>query len=233
MKKLRLLSAIFACVLSLIFVSSAHAIIIEIDPGNVGDSPGSVTITSPDILDLPADGRTVEWDFVFSDMKYVELTNPFSAGGKKSAAVLLLNFGAEFCDVPDCVPFQRPILGTQIMYLSDENGAPIPGTGVFDAGVSNGSDTAQYNIFAATDQNNPTLIYHGLHFNITLPVVDGLAPTEVDGLLPTITSATLSLAGAFQPEDRIIGQWIPIPPALWLFSSGLLGLIGIARRKKA
>ena len=26
---------------------------------------------------------------------------------------------------------------------------------------------------------------------------------------------------------------VPIPPALWLFSSGLLGLVGIARRKKA
>jgi len=32
------------------------------------------------------------------------------------------------------------------------------------------------------------------------------------------------------------GVWtmtaVPIPPALWLFGSGLLGLIGIARRKK-
>ena len=26
---------------------------------------------------------------------------------------------------------------------------------------------------------------------------------------------------------------IPIPPAVWLFGSGLLGLVGIARRKKA
>lgn len=30
-----------------------------------------------------------------------------------------------------------------------------------------------------------------------------------------------------------IGTMIPIPPALWLFGSGLLGLIGISRRKKA
>ena len=28
------------------------------------------------------------------------------------------------------------------------------------------------------------------------------------------------------------GQVIPIPPALWLFGSGLLGLVGIARRRK-
>src|SRR5210317_626500 len=116
MKKSRLLSAMFAIALSAIFVSSVHAITIDIDPGNVGDSPGSVILTSTDILGLPADGRTVEWDFVFSDMKYVELTNPFSVGSKKSAAVLLLEFGADFCSVPNCVPFQRPIPGTQIMY---------------------------------------------------------------------------------------------------------------------
>jgi len=26
---------------------------------------------------------------------------------------------------------------------------------------------------------------------------------------------------------------VPIPPALWLFGSGLLGLVGLARRKKS
>jgi hypothetical protein len=30
-----------------------------------------------------------------------------------------------------------------------------------------------------------------------------------------------------------VGQLVPIPPAVWLFGSGLLGLVGIARRKKA
>jgi len=29
-----------------------------------------------------------------------------------------------------------------------------------------------------------------------------------------------------------VAEWVPIPPAVWLFGSGLLGLIGIARRKK-
>lgn len=35
--------------------------------------------------------------------------------------------------------------------------------------------------------------------------------------------------------DNNPGTWsvVPIPPALWLFGSGLLGLAGIARRKKA
>jgi hypothetical protein len=31
----------------------------------------------------------------------------------------------------------------------------------------------------------------------------------------------------------IINTAVPVPPAVWLFGSGLLGLVGIARRKKA
>ena len=67
---------------------------------------------------------------------------------------------------------------------------------------------------------------------------------------PAISSTTLSAA---QAEDLLAGLWyinihtvafpggeirgqvstIPIPAAVWIFSSGLLGLIGIARRKKS
>jgi len=34
-------------------------------------------------------------------------------------------------------------------------------------------------------------------------------------------------------QQYTLVEWGPIPPALYLFGSGLLGLIGIARRKKA
>lgn len=67
---------------------------------------------------------------------------------------------------------------------------------------------------------------------------------------PAISSTTLS---ATQAADLLAGLWyinihtaafpggeirgqvstIPIPAAVWIFSSGLLGLIGIARRKKS
>ena len=41
------------------------------------------------------------------------------------------------------------------------------------------------------------------------------------------------LALALVEDRRVRLSMIPIPPAVWLFGSGLLGLIGIARRKKA
>jgi hypothetical protein len=31
----------------------------------------------------------------------------------------------------------------------------------------------------------------------------------------------------------IVTSTVPIPPSIWLFGSGLLGLVAIARRKKA
>ena len=67
---------------------------------------------------------------------------------------------------------------------------------------------------------------------------------------PSIGSATITTA---QATDLLAGLWyinihttawpggeirgqvevVPVPAALWLFGSGLLGLIGISRRKKA
>ena len=47
------------------------------------------------------------------------------------------------------------------------------------------------------------------------------------------------IAGYGTNPDGITEAWVanisnvPIPPALWLFGSGLLGMIGIAKRKKA
>jgi len=41
-------------------------------------------------------------------------------------------------------------------------------------------------------------------------------------------SANFNLAGADLPPPAV-----PVPAAVWLFGSGLLGLVGVARRKKA
>lgn len=56
----------------------------------------------------------------------------------------------------------------------------------------------------------------------------------------TIRSTIIPLPGAVAvgslkeiEVDNITVEAVPIPPAVWLFGSGLLGVIGIARRKRA
>jgi len=41
------------------------------------------------------------------------------------------------------------------------------------------------------------------------------------------------IGSAFGEFNFAAASPVPIPPAVWLFGSGLLGLVGIARRKKA
>ncbi len=52
-----------------------------------------------------------------------------------------------------------------------------------------------------------------IHGTLSLELLDGLTFTSESGVLLTETV-------------------VPVPPAVWLFGSGLLGLIGIARKKK-
>jgi len=57
----------------------------------------------------------------------------------------------------------------------------------------------------------------------------------------TIAQATVPILGDPNYPFEIVGgfvtvnisSYVPIPPAVWLFGSGLLGLIGIARKKTA
>lgn len=77
-----------------------------------------------------------------------------------------------------------------------------------------------------TDTKHPDLVaFYGL------PDVD-----YVGGLNISFTT-TASMGDAFTTSDitsgDILNQPVPVPAAVWLFGSGLIGLIGIARRKKA
>lgn len=56
----------------------------------------------------------------------------------------------------------------------------------------------------------------------------GIRLTIGDGYDPLAGSAVPSFVGTYNVEAAVV----PVPAAAWLFGSGLLGLIGIARRRK-
>ena len=63
----------------------------------------------------------------------------------------------------------------------------------------------------------------------------------VDGAFPTFNAnfnTDTALSGASAAENYLLQPGaavaaVPVPAAVWLFGSGLLGLVGVARRKKA
>jgi hypothetical protein len=66
----------------------------------------------------------------------------------------------------------------------------------------------------------------------TLVRTDYVAETfNFDSEFLGVTSVTWSQASPFHQFDNIVVSAIPVPAAVWLFSSGLLGLIGVAKRK--
>jgi len=74
---------------------------------------------------------------------------------------------------------------------------------------------------------------NGLRLNAVAVNLDDFS-IGVDGIFTNIlltfqdTSSEFALAGALNPPPAAV----PVPAAVWLFGSGLLGLVGVARRKK-
>lgn len=73
---------------------------------------------------------------------------------------------------------------------------------------------------------NSGCVINATWFDNILNAIGDQATRATPSSLWNVSSATTQ--GAF----RVNGTVVPIPPALWLFSSGLLGLTGIARPKK-
>jgi hypothetical protein len=93
--------------------------------------------------------------------------------------------------------------------------------------TSNGAAASKYGLIGANDLSalGTTVGLFGLTGNGGL----GAVQSYILGTATLGTNGTLTLAGnaATSPPP------VPLPAAVWLFGSGLLGLVGVSRRRKA
>ena len=98
--------------------------------------------------------------------------------------------------------------------------------------VYNSSISQNYTVLIGNNEDSIT-------FNTGSTVTIDLGANGMLDITPN-SVATASYAGGTNTINEINGTFllhdvpaIPIPPTVWLFGSGLLGLVGMARRKKS
>lgn len=94
------------------------------------------------------------------------------------------------------------------------------------------TDWTNYSVIFDTSWDDATAIANGWRKEI-----DGTTATphfsELWNNVYTSEVRLIAGAGAVAGIDNYMATIVPVPAAAWLFGSGLIGLIGIARRKKA
>jgi hypothetical protein len=63
--------------------------------------------------------------------------------------------------------------------------------------------------------------------------LDFLVSSAINEITQVQLIGDITWLSGYGVDDLILTTAVPIPPAIWLFGSGLLGLIGIARKKAA
>ena len=113
----------------------------------------------------------------------------------------------------------------------------------FDGGITytfiNGSLTAG-TLLSATFDTMDILTLGGGMGNFLADVTytggslaGGLTSGRIEGLFTNASSGDFSAAFTADSVIAKVGPVVPVPAAVWLFGSGLIGLIGVARRKKS
>jgi hypothetical protein len=232
MNKIGLLGTICASVLTFSLSNSAVAAFV-IDDFNV-DSTSSVTdnvvggpVTGPSTIDgtnIVMNGaagwtRTLTADLTAADTMDTVVCSSCQAGhvtmgGGSSNGIGTYTYAGSAIDL------------SSYTLLGFDWGADLAGAGV-DIIVSDGTNTstaASWSSLAATGGSAPG--------DLVAQALMGIAWGSVNS--SAVTGIQFVVTGV-QNMDSIIDNVtavVPVPAAVWLFGSGLLGLIGIARRKK-
>jgi len=130
-------------------------------------------------------------------------------------------------------------------------GTGSPGTGFATMTLDDVSDLFSWDIsWSGLIGNETVMHFHGpapagvnAGVQVNFGAISGITSPSIGSTTISSSQGTDLLAGLwyinihtdFSPGGEIRGQVqiVPVPTAVWLFGSGLLGLVGIARRKRS
>ena len=193
---------VFAVLAMSIFPSFSHAVIIPVDPGPIGSKFFIKNIPFTEMDGQALDGSSVILDFVFTDMKQLEIVDTFSPSNTGFFRVIFDTNGL----TTDPAPFPSNVDG----FLSDEFGFSI-----LDATSGGGQASTGDQGKATINFNNLSegIVFHDVHI-----VLD----------LPNIPSGQITAARFFFASDDVslqVGRStgaVPEPATLSLLGMGIL-----------
>ena len=207
-KRLALAAGLWAAGTLLVLAAPAQAVVINIDPGTVGETFTDRSFDLAQLDGLALDGNAVTLDFVFAPKQLrAEATGSYQA--------------TLYFDIPGTVSFAvLPSLGGTLL---DETGNNI---------ASSTSRSASQPFFGP-----PFTITYGLTFSLASPLsfqslqFSILLPAFSGG---QVTNARLEFNGSSTDAALTVvtpAQQLPEPASLALFGLGLLGLGVVVRRR--
>ena len=216
MNKSRLLGAVCACLA--VFSFSANAALLSVDLNTFGD--GLITrddSTGLDWLDLTETNNTSR-DYVLTQLGSGGLFDGWRyATSTEVVALWADNFGIDLgLGASPSSPTVDPGVQMAASFLGNIINETYPG--FYDYGTTGVTSTVSTNYYPQYD-------LLGAYHQIGSPSTSYLTRTNSS----LATSSSQGDAGHYLVQTSPV----PVPAAVWLFGSGLLGLIGIARSKKA